>query len=878
MSKKNITHSIVQYFEDPKESKALAEIKRLSEQAKNRSSKNLIRIDSKVDPSDANTELNTNLNRQLFKENNNPKFQRRKFQFPTQIFQPSIANDLKKKANLKKWNLFDDDIEEEEKNDFITKKIKNKKSEKHVNFNVNKNNQNESIKENPKKKYDYNTFNAHQTKTINDNNNADLNNIRKKSSDDTEIITHQIVKYLDDPKNSEALARIKKLSNQAKNKTSNNLIHFNPYDIEDNKSKASFQRRKFQFPTQVYKPKQNNLTLIQELKVYKHNKDGKNNKNIIKQEENDSDVKSSEDDNSEFNLEKNRNDNEVKPEKPKYSNKTYDIGNKMTQKENTHINYNNYNTKYKNKPRIVNKEDVIEEKKEEIKEESKPEMLSNGNKYRKIDVRKNKIEPTNQRKREKYSSNTFDVDANNKNINRRKNFVERISYRFDNISEEYKKRNNLTVEKINNKEKIIKNVYNNQNSDKKKLKTYKTEYFWDSIINRLVEKRIYFDENETSKGINKNNNNNYSNNTYNPFNKYKKDLENKEKENNVTQEKIELDIDDKKEKEKEKDDTKNVVKETPDKKFVYSRKYKYKPHQYTTNTFNVTKNVLNNNTNINNNNKETKYQNETFKPNYRIYQKRQIITTKKEIPENNHMKNKAELKDNEEYNNINKAPKKEIEVRKKIIFSKKINPPVKSIVHGQSPTSKPSINNPEKNSKNEEIKFKKTTQPYSSANNNTKKKNIRLNMFSGEDDIFKETENELNKRNKNNIYANYMKNKNTTKNYQRPNRTQNVSELVEDLEKIEQYSVNTYLKNDLLEIYGNINEEFKNFKNDVFNTNLNDFEENMAVFDNKNSIRKKYKYNVKDLCKGKTTTDDIFRKYTKRAINIEKKEGFYNKK
>ena len=357
--------------------------------------------------------------------------------------------------------------------------------------------------------------------------------------------------------------------------------------------------------------------------------------------------------------------------------------------------------------------------------------------------------------------------------------------------------------------------------------------------------------------------------------KYKKDLENKEKENNVTQEKIELDIDDK----KEKDDNKNVVKENPDKNFVYSRKYKYKPHQYTTNTFNVTKNVPNNNTNINNGNKETKYQNETFKPNYRIYQKRQIITTKKEIHENNPIKNKTELIDNEEYNNnINRAPKKEIEVRKKIIFSKKINPPVNSIVHGQSPTSKPSINNPEKNSKNEEIKFKKTTQPYSSANNNTKKKNIRLNMFSGENDIFKETENELNKRNKNNIYANYMKNKNTTKNYQRPNRTQNISELVEDLEKIEQYSVNTYLKNDLLEIYGNINEEFKNFKNDVFNSNLNDFEENMAVFDNKNSIRKKYKYNVKDLCKGKTTTDDIFRKYTKRAINIEKKEGFYNKK
>ena len=48
MSKKNITQTIVQYFEDPKESKALAAIKRISEQAKNKSSNNLLRIDSKI--------------------------------------------------------------------------------------------------------------------------------------------------------------------------------------------------------------------------------------------------------------------------------------------------------------------------------------------------------------------------------------------------------------------------------------------------------------------------------------------------------------------------------------------------------------------------------------------------------------------------------------------------------------------------------------------------------------------------------------------------------------------------------------------------------------------------------------------------------------
>ena len=214
MSKKNITHTIVQYFEDPKESKALAEIKRISEQAKNKSSKNLIRIDSKIDDPDINTEVNTYRNRKLFKENNENKFQRRKYQFPTQIYQPNIVNDLRKKANLKRWNLFDDN-EEEEKDDFNNKKMKCKNADKHVNFNINKNNKIESIMEVPKKKYDHNTFNPEKQKSTNDYS----NNLRKKSSDDTEIITQRIVKYLDDPKDSKALAKIKKLSNQAKNKS-----------------------------------------------------------------------------------------------------------------------------------------------------------------------------------------------------------------------------------------------------------------------------------------------------------------------------------------------------------------------------------------------------------------------------------------------------------------------------------------------------------------------------------------------------------------------------------------------------------------------------------------------------------------------------------
>ena len=75
------------------------------------------------------------------------------------------------------------------------------------------------------------------------------------------------------------------------------------------------------------------------------------------------------------------------------------------------------------------------------------------------------------------------------------------------LTEEYKKKNNLTIENIHNKEKLVINEYQTKDKDKKDLKNYKTEYIWDKNINRLVEKRIYFDKDD--KNIN--NSINYSN-------------------------------------------------------------------------------------------------------------------------------------------------------------------------------------------------------------------------------------------------------------------------------------------------------------------------------------------------------------------------------
>ena len=822
MSKNEYTTRVVQYKEDPKQSNALAEIKRLSNQAKNKSSRNLIYIKDKLD---IDTETNTERNKNMFKENNETNtFQRRKRQFATQISKPSIANEVKKKSNLKKWQgLFDnnDDSDNKDINEGNFNKKKNKNN-KHVDFTVNYNNRKGVTNNNdPKKNYytnkTYNVNNKSNNRETDEDNINPINRKRKISSDERETISQRIVLYLDNPKDSSALAEIKRISNQAKkNKTSKNLIHINPDELinspkdteakDKDKPVQSFKRRKFQFATTVYVPKKNNLTLLDEL----HNK--YKNVQVNNNEEKEFKESGSEDDESEdsiFNLDK------LDKEESKEQ--------KEENKENKKLNITN------NKNEEPKKDTAVKE----TKEERTPIQVNrnNNNKGRTLlEERYKKIEPRNDRL--KYSSNTVNVSEINRYSNRRNDYMPRASFTLNTITEEYKKDNNLTVENRNTKELIIKNEYGNKNKERKGLKTYKTEYFWDKMINRLVERRIYLDENELT---NNKVNTKYSNNTFNPFSKYRKDFETKENENNVTKEKIELD----------KEDKESNITVKNNNKIPFSRKYKYLPHLYTSNTFRPVKNV--------NDNKETLNQNiETpSKPSYKVYQKRQIIPTKEELKENNPQKNRTVIYNKEEnVKYIKRLPKKDLEERKKIYPRNVPNPQVKS----------------EKNKKNDEVKFKKIIQPYSSNITNTKRKIIRLNVHPGENEGSITDRN-----NNNNIYSNYMRSQRTTK----LTHNNSNSELIEDLEKIEQYSVNTYLKNDLLEIYGTIDEEFKDFKKGVFNTNLNRFETKMAEFDNIDEIiKKKKKFDVNNLCKGKTTTDDIYRKYKKRAIKIER--GTYN--
>ena len=466
MAFNEITTRIVRYFEDPKESKALAEIKRLSNLSKNKSSKNLIYIDQNKDKFDSNTEKNTLLNQNLSKENNDNdnNFKRRKHQFATQKYEQSISKEIKRKANLKNWNEL---LNNDEDGIVREKKNKNKNVEKHVNFTLN----NRKTEENAKDKQKKDNDNINTPANINQNN-QEYNRTRKGSSDNIESTTKRIVRYLEDPKTSNALAEIKRISNQAKkNKTSKNLVYINPDDLsfqkvkekeikEKNTIQSSYKRRKFQFATTVYVPKKENMTLIDELNKYK-------NIGIKKNEQQQSEDVESED--SIFNLDKNNKNEEIKENKK-----------------------NNVNP-------IEIKENI---------DKGRQLLIE---KYRNNEPKK---------ERNKYSSNTLDLSEIRSYNNRKKGkyFNLRLpNNKIDTIDEEYKKNNNLIVENVNNKEKIIKNEYPNKNPQKKMLKTYKTEYFWDKMINRLVEKRIYDDEKEPAK----NSNNKYNNNTFNPFNKYK---------------------------------------------------------------------------------------------------------------------------------------------------------------------------------------------------------------------------------------------------------------------------------------------------------------------------------------------------------------------
>ena len=152
-----------------------------------------------------------------------------------------------------------------------------------------------------------------------------------------------------------------------------------------------------------------------------------------------------------------------------------------------------------------------------------------------------------------------------------------------------------------------------------------------------------------------------------------------------------------------------------------------------------------------------------------------------------------------------------------------------------------------------------------------KNRNIRINMIPNKLDNEK---NENKDEKNNNPYSKYIKNA-TRQNDKRVYRgAKTESGLADDLEKIENYNVNTYLKKDLIQIYDSINEEFNNFKKDIFNTNINNFEVKMGEFD-KYKIPYFYKRRkVDDLCKGRVTSEDMYKKYSHNAKKYGKEQNY----
>ena len=767
---------------------------------------------------------------------------------------------------------------------------------------------------------------------------------RNYSPNNPDRITQSIVQYVEDPKESKALAKIKELSISAKKQSSNDdqneLDDIKDFDVLDNTEKnkimfqepkneralkvnnivitknnnnnTNFMRRTFQFPTQTYIPKHKNMSLFDEIKPKINNYEFKENQNNNYELKFDLDMPELYEDRTE-------NNEDIKKE-DENNNKNNIIKNKT--------NYSKITTEDKNKTK--NNQNYLRRDKKlntemNVKRVRFADSLKPGSNY--LNNRES-TEPIN------------DVRAS-----------------FNpTLTEEYKKKNNVTIENINNKEKLVINEYPTTEKNKKQLKKYKTEYIWDKNINRLVEKRIYIDkDNEPIKSITKNekilNEDKYNDD----INVKKKEeiYENEEKEEpeekpgkikvNLKYKKID---DDNKQKESENKKI-EIRKRFGNSQMIYKKDIKDKKNEKLDNN-KVNNNVENPNKELNRSYRFHRFKNyktnkELEKPKEEeiIIEKKTVIKIEQEIPkeENNEQINEKEKEKEKEENNVKeennakeenniqikdneKIPKKveesketirpnlyrrrnyylkkkenkeeelekepekkQINEKKKlnltevedepkykkkpkfetleqepvtIIYSKKIK------VEEKKPVKETKEEIPEK--KFEKYKEKESLNPY----NKNKKKNIRINMMSDKFDDDKDKQ-----KIKNNPYSNYLKNSKKTNNDRNIYKQVRAdSELIDDLEKIENYNVSTYLKNDLLQIYDSINQEFSDFKNDIFYTNINSFEINMGEFDKKQiPIYKKTK-KADDLCRGRVTTDDMYKKYSKKAKRFEREKKY----
>ena len=726
---------------------------------------------------------------------------------------------------------------------------------------------------------------------------------RNYSPEDKDRITQRIIRYFEDPKEAKALAEIKRISMKAK-KSSNNLrMDLGDFKVTDDLKNNTelnkvmfkqegdnieleqpnvtepFTRRKFKFSTQRYVPKSKNMTLIDEIRE-KENK-SKNLKNKVKYEKKE----------------------EKKEYKPKREIKKIRFSvdnnkdNSVQDKNNNNNNSINYNSHTSNLKKPTNSH------------------ASNLKKMRKLN--------TDNVFRTRYNERKPDYRLRNDETKR----IEIIEGSFSSLPDEYKTKNNATVENIHNKEKIIINEY--LTKDRDRAKNFKTEYLWDKSIKRLVEKRTYLDKDDIAD----NNDNKYNNNSVTYRNRYKfndendtKDKRDIEPKNDKKEEKRKINLKYNISKDKNNKEYDNIIEDR--KRFGRNTIPLEKDNKSSTidkNNNRDDEEISNKTKEVNKNNrfyrrykyhiiedkaeekplKEEKVidkkkviekedtpekvkQEEVSKPYRKVYQKREKFLTidpetniniddnENNIPEASPGKEKEKEKEIENDNKFSRRPYvKPRDTRPQAFYTKKI------ILEEVIPRKKEVIPEKKKYEKKEKIPdlpieleedkvFEKKPakvpkiKPYSKYNNN-----IRLKVRS---DNFDDTEDK--EKMKNTPYSNYMKNKRKVDDKKIYRNAKTTSELIDDLEKIENYNINTYLKNDLLEIYGNINEEFNDFKKDIFYTNINSFEVKMGDFDKKKIPYTKKTKQADDLHKGRVTIDDMYKKYSQNAKKYEKKKLF----
>ena len=306
---------------------------------------------------------------------------------------------------------------------------------------------------------------------------------------DNNRITKRVVQYRDDPDKASALAEVKRLSMRArKNKDSSKKL---------------------------------------EPETENQGKDIKNSKN----EEKIKITKKEEIDEKEGVL-KEGNEKNKEDEKEKEENKQTEIGNIKNINEKNHF----YAIIQENKPEIFESQEIdkIKGKKtpeDEEKEEVEKLNIKNRKRVHFGEKKNNTIENI---KTNKYNDNGFTIKKSNLKVlddylankkqklvgsryNKSRNyninmnsdsFEKNYVKKFNSVDDGYDVKKDTIIEKNHHKDKIIVNEYHTRSTDKRNLKKYKTEYVWDKNINRIVEKRIYSDEendNNTKNNMQENN-------------------------------------------------------------------------------------------------------------------------------------------------------------------------------------------------------------------------------------------------------------------------------------------------------------------------------------------------------------------------------------